>query len=195
MKKIIAGFVLSAAFMATNAMAGPFGLEMGMSLKEIGGKPEKLRNGVYKIVNVPKPHSAFEFYAVKVGPKSGLCWLKAIGKDIQTNSFGTGIKSAFNEMEKKLESIYGKHQRIDVLYNGSIWSEPNEWVMALLKKERVLGAIWEESKGSSLPPNLKQVALVTGATALDKGYIAIEYSFKNEDACNAELAAQEDEAL
>ena len=71
---------------ATNAMAGPFGLNMGMSLKEIGGKPKKIANGKYEIVDIPKPHSAFESYIVQVSPKSGLCWIKAISKDIATSA-------------------------------------------------------------------------------------------------------------
>ena len=105
-KKIITMFVLFLTLIVTNAMAGPFGLYKGMSLKEIGGKPEKLKNGIYK-VNVPKPHSAFEAYIVKVAPKGGLCWIKAIGKGIATSSYGIDLKSAFSKMEEKLGATYG----------------------------------------------------------------------------------------
>jgi len=198
-RKIITMFVLFLTLIVTNAMAGPFGLYKGMSLKEIGGKPEKLQNtilgnGIYKI-NVPKPHSAFEAYIVKVAPKGGLCWIRAIGKDIATSSYGLELKSAFSEMEEKLGATYGKHEIMDVLYPGSIWDRPNDWMMGLIKKERILLAVWEKSEGSSLPSDIEQIGLIVGPTSRDKGYIEIEYSFTNKEACEAELAAGEDDAL
>lgn len=194
-KKIIAAFVLFATFLVTDAMSGPFGLEKGMSLKEIGGKPEKLENGTYKLINVPKPHSAFQGYIVRVAPKGGLCCIMAVVKDIETSSYGFELKRAFREMEKKLEATYGKHKTVDVLLPGSIWDKPNDWMMGLIKKERFLAAIWEAAEGSFLPTDLKQIGLIAIPIALDKGFISIKYSFTNIDSCEAELAAQEDDAL
>jgi hypothetical protein len=195
LKKTITMILLSGMFLVSNAIAGPFGLEMGMSLKEIGGKAEKVAHGKYNLTNVPKPHSAFEFYVVQVAPKGGLCWIKAIGKDIRTSSYGLELKSAFSDMEEKLEKSYGKHKKMDNLLQGSIWDEPNDWMMGLIKKERILAAIWEESEGSNLPADLKQIGLIASPSARDKGYISIEYSFTNMDTCEAELDAQEDDAL
>lgn len=180
---------------ATNVLAGPFGLDMGMTLKDIGGKPEKVANGKYKLTSVPKPHSAFESYIVQVAPKGGLCWIKAIGKDIQTSAYGIELKSAFNDMKGKLEKTYGKHNITDQLMPGSIWNEPNEFMMAMIKKERYLMAIWNADNGSTLGDNIKQIVLIASPSSRDTGYISIEYSFSNEEACEAELAAQEDGAL
>ncbi|BAI80354.1 conserved hypothetical protein [Deferribacter desulfuricans SSM1] len=194
-KSIVAIVIVFMAFMVSDAMAGPFGLRKGMSLKEIGGKPERIGNGIYKLIKVPKPHSAFEAYIVKVAPKGGLCWIKAIGKDIATSSYGIELKSAFQEMEKKLTAIYGEHETIDDLLPNSIWNEPSDWMMGLIKKERILIAIWDSEKGSHLPSDLKQVGLIAGATSGNTGYIAVEYSFTNKDSCDAELAKQEDDAL
>jgi len=187
--------VIVELFLSSSAIAGPFGLEMGMSLKEIGGTPENIAYGKYKLTSVPKPHSAFEFYVIQVAPNSGLCWIKAIGKDIATSSYGLELKSEFSEMEKKLEGTYGKHKIMDFLMPGSIWNEPNEWMMGLIKKERVLMALWDKKEGSALPANLETVALIASPSSRDKGYISIEYLFANEESCNAELAAQEDDAL
>ncbi|MFZ5770865.1 MAG: hypothetical protein ACOY4W_05500, partial [Thermodesulfobacteriota bacterium] len=50
-------------------------------------------------------------------------------------------------------------------------------------------------KGSNLPSDLKQVALIASPSDRDKGYMSIEYSFANEESCAAEIAAQEDGAL
>lgn len=188
-------FVLTWFFCATSALAGPFGLEMGMSLQAIGGEPEKLGSGKYRLTNVPKPHSAFEAYIVQVAPKSGLCWVKAIGEDIPTSVFGTQLKSKFEQMKDKLEKSYGKHETIDFLMPGSIWNEPKDFMMGMIKKERFLMAIWSGEKNSTLTDNLKQIGLIASPSARDTGHLAIEYSFENEKSCEAELAAQEDGSL
>ena len=195
MKRSGIALLIAGLMYATTAMAGPFGLDMGMTIKEVGGKPEKIANGKYKLTSVPKPHSAFESYLVQVSPKGGLCWIKAIGKDIPTSVYGLELKSAFNEMKGKLEKAYGEHNTIDMLLPGSIWTESNEFMQALIKKERVLAAIWDSESGSTLKDNIKQIGLLANPIVRNKGYIAIEYSFSNVEACEAELAAQEDGAL
>jgi len=194
LKKAIV-FFLILGFFAAEAVAGPFGLEKGMSLNAIGGKPEQIALGKYKLTDVPTPHSAFEAYIVQIAPKSGLCWVKAIGKDVATSSYGSELKSEFRKMEEKLGSSYGQHKTLDTLLPGSIWNEPNDWMMGLIKKERILAAVWEAKDGSSLPPDLQSIALYASPYAQDKGYISIEYTFINEDACESELAAKEDGAL
>ena len=193
--KNVVGVMLLALFFWTVVFAGPFGLEMGMSLVEIGGQPEKVGNGLYMLNTVPKTHSAFKAYVVKVAPEGGLCWVKAIGKDIATSSYGIELQTEFHVMEEKLEAAYGKHEIMDFLMTGSIWDEPNDWMMGLIQKERILAAIWEPAEGSSLPSDLKQIALIASPISTGKGYIAIEYSFINKDSCDAELAALEDDAL
>jgi len=194
-KKIMLLNILLILSLVTYATAGPFGLEIGMSLGQIENDSIKVSHGKYKISNIPKPHSAFETYIVQATPKSGLCWIKAIGIDINTSTHGVEIKSEFRDMKKRLEEIYGKYKIIDILLPGSIWNEPNDWMMGLIKKERFLGAIWEEGEGSTLPNDLKQVGLIASAINSNKGFISIEYSFANIDDCEAELSAIEDEAL
>ena len=178
-----------------SAIAGPFGLEMGMSIKKIDPKAKEVSPGMYTTSKVPKPHSAFENYVVQVGKKNGLCWIKAIGKDISTSSYGIELKSAFSSMSEKLSKTYGKNETTDLLMPGSIWKEPNEFIMAMIKKERFLMAIWDKEKGSKLKGNLKQIGLIAKPGGRSKGYLSHEYSFLNSEACDKEIAAQEDDAL
>jgi len=178
-----------------SAIAGPFGLEMGMSIKKIDPKAKEVSPGMYTTSKVPKPHSAFENYVVQVGKKNGLCWIKAIGKDISTSSYGIELKSAFSSMSEKLSKTYGKNETTDLLMPGSIWKEPNEFIMAMIKKERFLMAIWDKEKGSKLKGNLKQIGLIAKPGGRSKGYLSLEYSFLNSEACDKEIAAQEDDAL
>ena len=119
-QKIVAVLILTSILFVTEAMAGPFGLEKGMSLEDIGGNPIKISDtGHYMLSSVPKPHSAFETYIVRVAPTGGLFWIKAVGKEIKTNSYGIDIQSAFNTLREKLEATYGKHKKYDMLLPGS----------------------------------------------------------------------------
>lgn len=192
----IASIVMITLVAATSATAGPFGLNQGMTLEQLSNKKlEKVAHGKYKLVKVPKSHSAFEAYIVQVSPKSGLCWIKAVGKDIPTSVYGLELKTSFETMQKKLEKSYAKHQTMDVLMPDSIWSDPKDFTMAMLKKERFLISIWDVEKGSILPDDIKQIALSAGVTRQDRGYISLEYAFKNYDDCQKELASAEDDAL
>ncbi len=179
-----------------SAVAGPFGLEQGMRLSQLGAKAEQVAPDKYKLLTVPKPHSAFESYIVQVGQTAGLCWIKAVGKNISTNSYGFKIKTAYTEMKEKLVSNYGEPSTdIDQLLPGSIWNEPNDWTMGLVKKERYLFAVWERKKGAKLPSELKPVGVFATGLRSDTAYIQVEYTFSNEDACDGEIKKAEDSAL
>ena len=156
---------------------------------------EQIGQYKFKTVAVPKPHSAFEMYAVQLTPGAGLSWIKALGKSIGTSGFGVELKSAFDVMEQKLASTYGKYSRSDFLFQDSIWSEPRDWMQSLISKERVLMSEWSAKTGATLTDSLSAIHLVLGVYDTSSGCIAIEYSFNNYEAAGAEIAALEDDAL
>ena len=172
------------------SLGGPFGLEMGMTLKDLGN-PEELKNSYYRLLNVPKPHAAFESYIIKVTKKQGLCWIKAVGKNIKTNVYGSELKSEFNEMQSKLESIYGSQKTTDTLLDGSIWNEPREFMRGMVKKERFLISIWDKSTKAKLSYELLRVGLMAQAINTETGYLIVEYSFINEPLCDNEASAED----
>ena len=174
---------------------GPFGLEMGLRKDQYPGSLQELKPGTYQTNEVPKPHSAFDLHLLQFGPSSGLAWIKAIGKTIEANDFGTSIESAFDEMKKKLVKTYGESENISYLMEGSIWSEPRDWMQGLLCGERMLAARWEADSHKQLPNQLSSVFLVAQATDTSSGFIAIEYAFKNLESAEEEIAALEDDAL
>ena len=174
---------------------GPFGLEMGLRKEQYPGSLQEVQPGLYQTSEVPKPHSALEFHVLQFGPSSGLAWIKAIGKTIETNELGTSLESAFDEMKKKLLKTYGSSENISYLMEGSIWSEPRDWMQGLLNGERMLAARWEAHSHKQLPDQLSTVFLVAQATDTSSGYIAIEYAFKNHEIAEEEIAALEDDAL
>jgi len=80
---------------------------------------------------------------------------------ISTSVYGFELKAKFEEMEDKLRTIYGEGEKIDNLLTGSMWSEPKDWMMALVKKERFLRAHWSKKNGASLPADIEMITLVT----------------------------------
>lgn len=174
---------------------GPFGLWMGMGSGDFEQTLNEIAPCKFQAPSVPKPHSAFERYVTQVSPLAGLSWIKAIGKTIQTSGYGVEVRTAFEAMEQKLATTYGRQKKHDFLMHDSIWNEPRDWMQAVLSKERVLMSEWSKASGASLTDSLSSVALVMGVYDTSSGYIAIEYSFENIDRAEAEIAALEDDAL
>jgi hypothetical protein len=171
---------------------------MGMTLaqlKTIDSALTQVAPGKYKLTSVPKPHSAFEAYILQVCPNVGLSWIMAIGKDVSTSSYGIELRSTFNSMREKLEKVYGIGKTTDVLLPGSIWDEPDDFMMALIKKERFLMTRWEKGKGANPDSTVTTIGLVAHPGGTNKGYITLEYYFSSSDACDKEIASEEDDAL
>ena len=71
----------------------PFGLRMGMSAGAIGTELEPLGAPfLFKPLTVPRPHRAFDLYGVKIAPRCGLAWVKAVGRRIATDASGTQLE-------------------------------------------------------------------------------------------------------
>jgi hypothetical protein len=98
-------------------------------------------------------------------------------------------------MQAKLAATYGKSRKTDFLYEDSIWNEPRDWMQSMLSKERILMAVWDSKAKSNLREDIVSIGLIVSALGSDSGYIAVEYSFLNSDAADAEIAALEDDAL
>jgi hypothetical protein len=177
-----------------NNKNGPFGLKMGMSLEQISNEYELLSHGIYRLLSVPKPHSEFVDYIVRVSPTYGLYWIKAIGRTIATSSHGIDLKVSFERMMEKLKISYGEVSIQDFLLAGSIWSDSNDFMMGLLQKERSLYAVWDKT---NLSDKNDLITVFLGAQAVDRnsGYIVLEYSFNNESVAEFDLSQAEDNVL
>lgn len=141
-------FSISLIFSIQSAFAGPFGIDMGMSLAEVKQvckmAPKHIQDNVYEITP-PKTNDMFETYYVRIDPDYGVYWLKAIGKDIYTNGHGERLISTFEMLVASIRKTYGEESyRDDSLVDGSIWKEPKEFMYALLQGDRKLDAIWSK---------------------------------------------------
>lgn len=77
----------------------------------------------------------------------------------------------------------------------SIWNEPKDWMMALLKNERFLSSVWDAKSGAKLTEAIESIYLGASGSDSDTGYITIEYNLKSGSQADAEIAAIQDEVL
>ncbi|MDP9706456.1 UNVERIFIED_ORG: TolA-binding protein [Rahnella aquatilis] len=180
---------------------GPFGLEAGLSQKNIedmiGTKLKPLEDSVnlYTSDKLPKPNADFVVYGLLISPKVGLCEIRAVGKNINTDSYGLALKAKFEDLTNSLTSLYGKAETTDFLLSGSIWKEPQDWMMGLAKKERFLSAVWKDSKEEHLKNNINTIFIETRANTSAQGYTYLQYSFNNIDVCREEIEGAKKSSL
>ncbi|SFU43984.1 hypothetical protein [Xenorhabdus koppenhoeferi] len=172
---------------------GPFGLQAGLTKKNIEDMtgstltPAKGNVNLYLIDNLPKNNNEFGSYGLLVSPTVGLCQIRAIGKDIKTDSYGLSLKSKFEDLKASLDSIYGKGEETDFLLSGSIWNKPQDWMMGLYKEERFLSAEWKSQNEALQKNNLNFIVLATRADSDSKGYLFLQYTFDNHKECKEEI--------
>ena len=181
MKKMLLFFVLSIWCLCLLA-AGPFGIEMGQSLETLktnGLNPTQINNQGYYYVSPKATHPDFEKYILRLDEDEGVFWIKAIGSDISDSGYGFTIKSKFNEIESSLQKTYGTGKLLDYLFPKSIWNEPEDWMMGIVKNERFYLRTWESLNGKAFPGNIESLGLGVLASSSSKGYIFLEYSGMN----------------
>ncbi len=185
--------VLALALVALPAEAGPFGFEMGMTIEQVR-RVVKLEpvdgKGRFLARTAPKPHPAFEAYALAFSPTTGLAKVIALGKDIETKDTGLELRRAFDDLRQSLDAKYGNGERTDLLTAGSTMPSPSWWMLKLNAGEQVLEGLWKASD-LPLPDNLRSILLRAEARSLSQGILVLSYEFTN----YTDLKAAEDEAL
>lgn len=172
----------------------PFGLKAGMRLSDFPGKLEEVVPGLYRLP-VPKPHPDFPSYLGFIGPESGLQWIKAIGKGTQTNSFGTALRGSFDEFAGRLAKVYGAGRLNDVLLEGALFDEPEDFMRALQRGERGLGMTWDKKSGATIAPPLASICLAASAIDDDSGFLVIEYTLDGYERARREIEVRQDDVL
>lgn len=193
MKKIIFTAAIFAA-LSLGAIAGPLGLTKGMTLEQLqkkGALVEGTQTFTYTAKNLASGHPDFESYMFVVTPEHGLCKVVALGKTINTNVFGADVKSEYESLLNAITAKYGApSSTFDTLLAGSIWRDPNDWMMGLFKKERNLTSYWTLSTIKNLPDSLQSIMISASGLSPNKGYIHLGYEFDNFDKCKKSIEAK-----
>ena len=177
-------FILISSF----AFAGPFGLKMGMSLKELSDacseEPRYIADDRYYI-QPKKTHPLFEGYVAWVNDTNGLYYIKGISRKIKTTDYGTEVKQEFSNLLSSLEKKYGNFKKIDKLEKdvSSYKKEEKYWMRTIAEGSRTYEAHWEATEENYEKfDGLISIAIgiKTEATYIsNEAYIWIEYGFIN----------------
>ncbi|HPL94981.1 MAG: hypothetical protein PHS04_15935 [Tissierellia bacterium] len=193
MKKVIVTGVLL-TLISFNVFAGPFGIEMGMSLQEVTNLcksgPKLIGQDLYSIVPL-KTNDLFDSYRVRIDPNYGLYMIAAM-IPIKTTEDGAKIKSAFNDLVSNIEQVYGNYEKIDILEPGSKHNKPKDFMTSLAEHERTLMVTWQ-SPLSTLPTNLKIITVTAEAITSSLGWVDLEYRSDNYDKVEAAKKAKKEE--
>lgn len=191
-------FLLLFAVRSTICLAGPFGFDPGMSktdiIKLVGRSAVvEEKDDILVLSTAPKPHGAFEKYICTISPEMGLLKVTAVGKDINTSGPGEEVQTAFKEMLGALTQNYGNPDNVyDFLHVGSIWSDYQDWMMALLKDERSLAAYW---KPDPIGAHITSILLEADAESHEKGYLTLGYEFEGFEKYSDQKKANQDKVL
>ena len=186
--------IITFPLFCTMSKAGGFGIELGKSPSEYGCQAMSGSIGYFSC-EAPKPHSAFEQYVVKASESHGICWIKGVGKDISDNGYGSSTLAKHAELKSVLSKAYGEiSETTDFVLPGALWSEADEWLMAIDKKQRFYSVNWSDLKVPS-KPKLKQIYLGVGATGNAKGWLTLEYYSKDYEDCKTAVSQSESGSL
>jgi hypothetical protein len=185
-----------AALLHAAASAGPLGLDMGAKLDDLQSKSTLVATAPYqyKTSKLPSGHPDFNDYRFVITPQHGLCRITAWTPPITSSVYGTELLSVFDRLHAALTTKYGAGKRYDFLKTGSMWKELNEWMTALLKKERNLAAFWTK-QDLPLPDNIEGIKLEAVAGSNSAGMISLSYEFTNGSECLNWIRSQNDSVL
>ncbi len=162
---VLLGFSLA----ANAVLAGPAGLEMGMTLAEVERAgtvvPGKSRH-VYTLTRGGGRETGFLAYQLFITPAFGLCKIVAIGPSTSV----TEVQSAFRDEEHVLAIRYGSPRQDD-------GEKPSNTLSS---------AYWYELGQGLMRDELRAVKLEANTLNAGRGYLSVAYEFRNFSDCASE---------
>jgi len=183
--------VLALAIVPTYALSAPFGIEPGSRLSSL--KTIDDDTGPFYTVSPPTPHPLFATYSVLYTPEEGVCAIRAIGELVDDDRYGNELKSKFQQVKSALDKKYGTGTMNDRLLQGALWSEVNEFMMAIKKNERIFQAEWATTTSDS--DDLRDIIISIVSISSDSGALSLQYRFLNYDACQETIKRSQDSAF
>jgi hypothetical protein len=164
--------------------AASFGFERGMTPEQVtrlvgpsaitNTMPDQLGGVQYTLSTAPSPHREFEQYVLVFSKDSGLLRVVAIGKNFQTSSDGLQLRDHYDSLCAAMKTTYVLERQLDFARPGSPWNKPRDFMMGLLKNDRVLAAFFKDGQGD-------HVIIEPSATDSSNGYITVSYEYPGWD--------------
>ncbi len=169
-------------------MSAPFGIAFYAPVTDLKVVSE-IGQGAYA-VEAPTPHPLFGSYLVRATPTFGVVWVKGLGAEIENDNFGTATTAAVDRIAEQLTHRYGKAKKTDFLMQGSIWSDPQDWMSALDHNERYYSYSWERTAAVQLPDDLESIFVGAVPTGTHGAQVVLEYASRKLPEAESELERQ-----
>ncbi len=167
---------------------GPFGVEMGTPAATYHYCRPAANPGWYECTQLRHGHPSFSRYEIEASPNTGVCSVLAIGNTIENDRYGVALKQEAASIARQIAEQYGLYDRInDELSSGSIWSDPQDWMIGLKKNERTFAYLWNDD--GSRPNHVSSISVVAFGASEDSGFIAVHFNFRNKDTCRQKVTA------
>ena len=185
--------VIVAMSFATSVYAEePFGFVLDKHPQEYGYCTQTEWDGTfYQCSSAPLPHRAFESYLLQYVEGVGVCEIKGAGTTINHDSYGVHIRSAVDDLYHQVAKRYGPTEKNDLVYPDSLWAEPRDWTMGLLKGERFYSYLWTPKRGFAGVDQVSQIGIIPQALSSDSGRVVLTYDLTTMPACEAKIQQAE----
>lgn len=178
-----------------DARDGPFGFEMGQSIRDVVGAEKIDAPGLYRVNSPPKSHSDFEAIILEAYPDTGICKIRGIGRDLLGDGAGASIRGKVDDLAKALETKYGAPRKSDRCIADRIKCDPSFWMMTLDDNERVYAYLWESQSEGMKAANIGEIAVGAAATNIQDSYPILEFYSADASACEAARNSSSADAL
>jgi hypothetical protein len=170
---------------------GPFGLTGSIpvaELSKLGFKESESSPGVF-LGKPPKPMDDINDYYVFATPAVGVCRIRATYDVPTVNDSGDQLKAKVDQFAEMMAVRYGKHSdKVTYISRDVYRRNPEFWMMALREESVYYAYDWTVNKTEKpLPGDMTNIEVSANATSSGKGYVSIQYTYKNFEACKEEL--------
>lgn len=126
-----------------------FGLKAGMSLHELSALtplvPVPGAQGLYCTMQLPQAWPEFERYVLEISPTRGLCKIVAHTPTLYSDASGKCLRGCFDGVAARINRRANSSQRYDVYQSGSVFADPDLWMVALHLGDAALAELWTGS--------------------------------------------------
>jgi hypothetical protein len=126
-----------------------FGLKSGMSLHELSALtplvPVPGAQGLYCTMQLPQAWPEFERYVLEISPIHGLCKIVAHTPTLYSDASGKCLRGCFDGVAARINRRANSSQRYDVYQSGSVFADPDLWMVALRLGDAALAELWTGS--------------------------------------------------
>lgn len=176
-----------------SAVAGPFGLEQGMSLQQLIkiAQVQEISKSVFLVKSLPMGSAEVDKYVLLIAPNVGLCKVTAMTKPITTDSSGSELKAEFTSYVNILAEKYGPvTKKMNFLHANTIWKDAKYWMRSLQQEEREMSYYWISGSNNKLADSIEAIDLSANAASQTLGYLTVAYEFKNMKKCQEALESE-----